>query len=133
MTTYVYIAQSLDGFIADKNGDLEWLNDIPNPDNSDFGFSDFINRIDGIVMGRNTFEKVDSFNMWPYTKHVYVISTTLKELSDMYDGKASLLNLPPSQIVRTLENEGMQNLYIDGGSLFQISPLSCEESGNTCW
>ena len=95
MTLYVYIAQSLDGYIADVNGGLDWLNDIPNPDNSDFGFADFMDKMNAIVMGRNTFEMVPSFGMWPYSKPVYVISSTLTELPEEYSGKAEILNLKP--------------------------------------
>ena len=80
MANFVYIAQSLDGYIADKNGGLDWLNEIPNPDNSDFGFAEFLNNIDAIVMGRKTFEQVMSFGVWPYPKPVFVVSTSLKEL-----------------------------------------------------
>ena len=75
MKTHVYIAQSLDGFIADKHGNLDWLSEIPNPDNDDFGFADFLDKVDAIVMGRNTFEKILTFGMWPYPKPVYVISS----------------------------------------------------------
>ncbi|MCJ7716323.1 MAG: dihydrofolate reductase family protein, partial [Anaerolineales bacterium] len=66
MANIVYIATSLDGFIARKDGSIDWLMDIPNPDNSDYGFSAFMERIDGIIMGRNTFETVLSFGQWPY-------------------------------------------------------------------
>lgn len=119
MTIFVYIARSLDGFIAGKNGDLDWLNDIPNPDNSDFGFAEFMSNIDAVVMGRNTFEKVQSFGMWPYTKPVYVISASLRELAQEYAGKAEILNLKPSEIIKKLNRYGMKNLYVDGGALIQ--------------
>lgn len=119
MTLYVYIAQSLDGFIADKNGGIEWLTEIPNPDNSDFGFAEFMTNIDAVVMGRNTFEKVQSFGVWPYMKPVYVISSTLHILPKEYSGKAEILNLKPSQIIERLKKDGLQNLYIDGGALIQ--------------
>jgi dihydrofolate reductase len=119
MSTYVYVAQSIDGFIAGKDGDMDWLNDIPNPEKSDFGFAEFIDKIDVIVMGRHTFEKVQSFGMWPYTKPVLVISKTLTELAAEYDGKARVLNLEPIQIAEYLKKEDLTNLYIDGGLLIQ--------------
>ncbi len=62
MANIVYIATSLDGYIADKNGGTNWLHTIPNPNQDDFGFSDFIHRIDALVMGRNTFEAVCGFD-----------------------------------------------------------------------
>lgn len=65
----VFIAASLDGYIADKNGGLEWLNSISNPDNIDMGYAHFMNDIDAIVMGRVTFETVCDFDVdWPYNK-----------------------------------------------------------------
>jgi dihydrofolate reductase len=119
MTTYVYVATSLDGYIADKNGRVDWLNEIPNPENSDFGFAEFMDKIDAVVMGRNTFEQVLTFGTWPYNKPVYVISTTLSQLPDEYAGKAYLLSLKPLEIIEYLKKEGMENLYIDGGALIQ--------------
>lgn len=119
MSIYVYIAQSLDGYIADKNGEIEWLNDIQNPENSDFGFAEFMSKIDAVVMGRNTFEKVQSFGIWPYTKPVFIISTSLRNLPQRYSGKAEILNLKPKQIIEKLEIDGIINLYVDGGKLIQ--------------
>ena len=58
MANFVYIATSLDGFIASSDGGLDWLNEIPNPEKSDYGFAEFMSGIDAIVMGRKTFEKV---------------------------------------------------------------------------
>jgi len=119
MTLFIYIAQSLDGYIAGKNGELDWLNNIPNPVNSDFGFSAFMNEIDAIVMGRNTFEVVKGFNSWPYTKPVFVISSSLAELPPEFSGKAEIMDQQPKQIVDQLHKKGYNQLYIDGGSLIQ--------------
>jgi dihydrofolate reductase len=119
MSVYVYISQSLDGYIADENGGIEWLNDIPNPENSDFGYVEFMNNIDAIIMGRNTFETVQSFGIWPYSKPVYVISTSLHNLPKQYSDKAKIMNLKPKKIIEKLENDGLKNLYIDGGTLIQ--------------
>jgi len=79
MPIIVYIATSLDGHIAKKDGSIDWLMEVPNPDNSDYGFSEFIERIDGIIMGRNTFETVVGFDQWPYSKPVFVLSNNLKK------------------------------------------------------
>lgn len=61
MKNYVYIAQSLDGFIAGPNGELDWLENIDNPKQNDFGFSAFMGTVDALIMGKNTFKKVHSF------------------------------------------------------------------------
>ena len=66
MTNYVYIATSLDGFIATSDGNIDWLYEIPNPSHSDYGYAEFMSGIDAIVMGRKTFEKVLSFGDWVY-------------------------------------------------------------------
>ena len=52
MTIFIYIAVSLDNFIATPDGGLDWLYAIPNPEQSDYGFADFIQRVDALVMGR---------------------------------------------------------------------------------
>jgi dihydrofolate reductase len=88
----VYIAASIDGFIADKNGEIDWLHSTPNPENSDLGFNEFNDRIDAIVMGRNTFETVCSFDIeWPYKIPLFVLSNSLKKIPKAYQDKAYLV------------------------------------------
>jgi len=120
MSTIVYIASSIDGYIADKNGGLEWLHVIPNPDKLDFGFAEFIRRIDAIIMGRNTFETVCGFEgEWPYTKPVFVLSNSLISVPDKYLEKAEVINGSLNDIINSLQQRGYQELYIDGGITIQ--------------
>lgn len=120
MANIVYIATSLDGYIADKNGGLEWLETVPNPDKLDLGWAEFMARIDGLIMGRNTFEAVLGFDCpWPYEKPVYVMSTTLTEIPDKAQGKAELVAGSLQAIIAGLHEKGKQNLYIDGGKTIQ--------------
>ena len=120
MANIVYIATSLDGYIADKNGNLDWLHSIPNPEGNDFGFGDFMNRVDALVMGRNTFETVCGFDCeWPYSKPVFVISNSLASIPEGYQDKAFLVSGDLTGILAELNGKGFNELYIDGGKTIQ--------------
>ncbi|KII76437.1 dihydrofolate reductase family protein [Vibrio renipiscarius] len=120
MTNTVYIATSLDGYIADKNNQIDWLHDIPNPDGLDFGFSQFMAGIDALIMGRNTLEIVLSFDCeWPYNKPVFVLSNTMTKVPSGYEDKVFLIQGDLSTILSDLHQQGYQNLYIDGGVTIQ--------------
>lgn len=119
MTNMIYIAVSLDNFIATQDGGLDWLYAIPNPERSDYGFAEFLKHIDAIVMGRNTFETVLGFDTWPYQKPVFVLSRTLAKLPEKAAGKAELIRGEPTEVVAALNARGYQNLYIDGGRTIQ--------------
>lgn len=116
----VYIATSIDGYIADKNGGIEWLDTIPIPKNEDMGYVEFTNEIDALVMGRNTFETVLGFDVdWPYKKPVFVLSTTLDKIPNSHKGKAHLVKGTLSEILDQIHNKGCYRLYIDGGITIQ--------------
>ncbi|GAB2645602.1 dihydrofolate reductase family protein [Vibrio panuliri] len=122
MSNIVYIATSIDGYIADKNNQLDWLHDTPNPNTtgSDFGFANFMDQIDALVMGRNTFEMVASFDCdWPYSKPVFVLSNTLSSVPSDYQDKVFLIKGELTQVVSELNQKGYQRLYIDGGKTVQ--------------
>jgi len=119
MANIVYIATSIDGFIARKDGNLDWLMEIPNPDNNDFGFALFMERIDGIIMGRKTFEAVLGFNEWPYTKPVFVLSNSLSSVPEAYLEKATIVKGNIENILEALRKKGIENRYIDGGKTIQ--------------
>jgi len=113
----VFIATSLDGYIADKNGGIDWLHSIPNPDNDDMGYVEFNNGIDALVMGRITFETVLGFDVeWPYDKPVFVLSNKLKEIPESHKGKAFLVKGSMTEILDQIHEKGLYRLYIDGGT-----------------
>ena len=111
-----FYAQSLDGYIAGKDGNLDWLNEIPNPDHIDTGFFSLMEEIDAIVMGRNTFEVVCGFGgPWPYPKPVFVLSNSMTEIPKDFQQYAQLLKGNPTDVLTSLNEEGLFKLYIDGG------------------
>ena len=113
----VFIATSIDGYIADKNGGLDWLNSIPNPDHDDMGYAEFNNGIDALVMGRTTFETVLGFDVdWPYDKPVFVLSNKLKTLPKSHQEKAFLIKGTLTEILDQIHEKGFYRLYIDGGT-----------------
>lgn len=115
----VFIATSMDGYISDKNGGIDWLHAFPNPEQLDFGYGDFVSTIDALVMGRTTFETVCGFGEWPYKKPVFVLSNTLNELPEAYLGKAQLVKGTLAEILETIHQQGYFKLYIDGGRTIQ--------------
>ncbi|MGH1436848.1 MAG: dihydrofolate reductase family protein [Lewinella sp.] len=116
----VFIATSLDGYIADKNGGIDWLFSIPNPDQIDMGYSAFTAQIDALVMGRTTFETVCGFDVdWPYKKPVFVLSRTLTEIPAAYKDKVFLVKGTLTEVLAHIHEQGFHHLYIDGGATIQ--------------
>lgn len=118
----VYIAASLDGFIARPDGDIEWLNNPGYGPMGDCGLSyeAFISEIDAIVMGRNTFEKVLTFGFWPYEKTPVIVPTSRAlKLPDELKSKVTVTSGEPGELVKELEEKGYFRLYIDGGNTIQ--------------
>jgi dihydrofolate reductase len=119
MANYVYIAASLDGFIATTEGGIEWLSGIPNPEQSDYGYAEFIKGIDALIVGRKTFEKVLTFDRWPYEKPVFILSNNLTDLPEDISGMAEIVQGDIERIVNQLNHQGYRNLYVDGGETIQ--------------
>jgi len=116
----VFIATSLDGKIADKNGGIDWLHSIPNPNNNDMGYGEFFSQIDALVMGRITFETVCGFDMdWPYQKPVFVLSNSLTNVPEEYKGKAEIAHGSLQEILNNIHKRACNSLYIDGGKTIQ--------------
>jgi dihydrofolate reductase len=120
MPNVVFIGTSLDGYIADKDGGLDFLHSIPNPEQDDLGYLDFMNGIDALLMGRKTYETVLGFGgQWPYHKPVFVLSNTLSFLPVDLPEKIELVNGSIRQVVGEINSMGFEQLYIDGGKLIQ--------------
>jgi dihydrofolate reductase len=120
MKNAVFIGTSLDGYIADKDGGLDFLHSIPNPSQDDLGYLDFMNNIDALLMGRKTYETVLGFGgQWPYNQPVYVLTNTLTSLPEDLQDKVELISGSVRQVVAQLNSRGLEHLYIDGGKLIQ--------------
>jgi dihydrofolate reductase len=121
MTTgHVFIAVSLDGFIARPDDDIDWLQGWPEVGH-DYGYSEFMATVDGLVMGRRTFEKALTFPAWPYAKPVVVMSRTLSQndVPAELAGKARISDAEPAQLMEQLDREGWRRAYVDGGQIIQ--------------
>lgn len=116
----VFIATSLDGYIADKNGSVDFLNHYPDPAGEDMGYYHFMDSIDALVMGSKTYETVLGFGIdWPYTKPVYVLTSQQRKLPENLVGKVTFIKGDPQQVVSQMQALQHTHLYIDGGNVIQ--------------
>ncbi|MBE0642798.1 MAG: dihydrofolate reductase [Bacteroidetes bacterium] len=119
MKISVFIATSLDGFIAREDGAIDWL-PAPMESGEDYGYGAFFESVDAIVMGRNTFELVLTFGAWPYgEKPVVVLSSRDLVFPPQVPPSVSQLGGSPESVVRRLSDRGYAYLYIDGGTTIQ--------------
>lgn len=112
----VFIATSIDGYIAKKNNDIDWLTKFSPPidanEDKDCGFSKFFSSVDVLVMGRSSYEVVSHFDPWPYEgKRVIVLSSTLTSVCKQVE----LFKGDIRQLIKELQNDGIKHIYIDGG------------------
>ena len=118
MKVSVYIATSLDGFIARTDGSLDWLDKanatIPNDEGC--GFQSFIDTVDVLVVGRKTYEKVLSFGVWRYgSTRVIVLSSRPIEFPPEVPDTVANSSEHPRALYDRLSSEGVKHLYLDGG------------------
>jgi len=84
MMVSVFVGTSVDGFIARRNGDLDFL---PPDGGEPHGYNEFMASVDALVIGRKTFETVLTFAAWPYgDKRVVVLSSRPVDLSAVHGG-----------------------------------------------
>jgi len=111
----VFIATSLDGFIARPDGAIDWLTER-GEQAGDTGYDEFMAAVDTVVLGRNTYEKVLTFDFWPYEgKQVEVLSSTLPADAD----ERVIVHRTLDGLVQTLEDRGAKRIYADGGRVVQ--------------
>ena len=112
----VFIGTSVDGFIARTTGALDFL---PPGGGEPHGYDEFMSTVDALVIGRNTFETVLTFDAWPYgEKPVFVLST--RPLASAPPGAAvERLSGDPADIVSQLAARGLRHIYVDGGITIQ--------------
>lgn len=126
MKCSVYIATSLDGYIATTDGCVDWLHAAGNPeadmgDNPDMEFGTFMASIDCMIMGRKCMETISSMNLspeqWPYGNiPIIVLSNTIKKPPENLQGKVKMFSSEINDLVKELESKGLWHAYIDGGS-----------------
>lgn len=119
-TAHVFIATSLDGFIARADGDIGWLLARDDP-TADHGYSAFIANKDLIVMGRGSYEKALTFDAWPYDLPVLVLSEQLAnaQVPEALKGKLRFSSRTPKDTMEELARQGVHRVYVDGGRLVQ--------------
>ena len=109
----LYIAMSLDGYIARKDGDIQWLSMVEAP-NEDYGYSEFISTIDTVILGRKTYHKVLTLvEEFPHKdKECYVITRT----SQPSMGNTHFYTGELTSLVQKLKKQNGKNIFCDGGA-----------------
>lgn len=111
----VFIALSVDGYIARKDGGLDWLGRVEMP-NEDYGYAEFMGSVDTLVMGRGTYDTVLGFGDWPYDgKRVIVVTN---RAGDAKHGER-FFSGDVRQLAAELSADGAQRVYVDGGNLIR--------------
>lgn len=118
----VFVATSLDGFLARPDGSLDWLDDANAavPRGADLGYEPFLRTIDVLVIGRNTYDKVLTFGAWPYgDKRVVVLTRRPIAIDPDHADRVSATAEEPAALWARLGAEGARRVYVDGGVTIQ--------------
>lgn len=107
-----YAAASLDGYIATGDGGIDWLSSV-HRDGEDYGYARFFASVDGLLMGRATFELARQFDPWPYgTKPCWV--WTRRPVGNLPASVTPTDGTPASVLAQAAER-GLSHLWLVGG------------------
>ncbi|MEQ9405317.1 MAG: dihydrofolate reductase family protein [Cyclobacteriaceae bacterium] len=109
-----YLAISLDGKIAKPDGDVSWLDEIPNPENSDFGYKAFYSSIDTTIMGNETYRMVLGFGVdFPYSDKQNFVITRDHRLTQ--DENVTFISGNVEKWAGKLKGEKGKDIWLIGG------------------
>lgn len=111
----VFIATSIDGYIARPDGTFDFLSIVERP-GEDYGFAEFFATVDALVVGRNTYETALSFPEWPYAGKRCIVLTHRE--TESVHGEQFFAG-EPAALVDQLALSGAQRLYVDGGAVIR--------------
>lgn len=113
--TVLFIATSIDGFIAKPDGNLEWLTSFPPPQKGDYGYSDLLQSIEATIMGRKTYEEIIGFGMtWPYKEYdSYVVTSDTNYLIKSENTFA--VNGDLKDFILTRKKKAQKDIWLIGG------------------
>ena len=119
----LYIAASIDGYIAREDGAVDWL-DVVAGEGEDYGYGAFYETVDALIMGSNTYEEVLllSPGEWSYAgKLSYVLSRR-----DLTTDNAEIVITADSveDVVAQLKGDGMETIWLLGGGALTASMLA---------
>lgn len=109
----LYIACSLDGYIAKPHDDLSFLN-VVQKDGEDYGYNEFISSVDTAIIGRKTYDWVmTQVKEFPYSeKEIYIITRTKRPK----EGNLTFYSGDLKKLVTNLKNKTGRNIFCDGGA-----------------
>ena len=106
----LYSATSLDGKIASPDGSIDWL---PDPTEEDYGYKEFYDSVDTVVMGYKTYEKTLTFGEWSFNgKESFVFS---RNPGKKVVREAELVNVDPVEFVKGLKRKPGKDIWLVGG------------------
>jgi dihydrofolate reductase len=123
----VFIATSVDGFIARPDDGLDWLTGKPDdeltgdqPSGEDYGYGEFFASVDALVMGRGTYDVVQGFDGWYYDdKPVYVWTSHPEDLEPPQGALVRPVAGTLGDVVARLIADGIGHVYVDGGKVIR--------------
>jgi dihydrofolate reductase len=116
MKASVFIATSLDGFIARKDGAIDWLPASP----EEHGYDEFMASVDALVIGRGTYETVLGFGGWGYGKKpVFVLTSNPSAIKPPEGAVCEAMSGSPREIADALTQRDIHSIYVDGGVTIQ--------------
>lgn len=118
MRVLVYVGTSLDGLIAGKGGDIDWLLPFQNEEVGE-SYKNFMSSIDAVVIGKGTFDTLLSFPAWPYEQKVFLLSSSVSQPPKHLSEKVTVLSMKPREVLKHLSDKGFLNVYVDGGKVIQ--------------
>ncbi|MBU1099594.1 MAG: dihydrofolate reductase family protein [Bacteroidetes bacterium] len=122
MKIVLYIAASIDGYIARVDGKVDWLDKFTGTE-EDYGYYDFYENIDALIMGSNTYKEILNFDVdWPYAgKPTYVVSNSSPS-SDNED--VILIPNDLEGVMKILEENNHKVVWLVGGGRLVSSTMS---------